>query len=198
MRRLAFFCLLAATLLLSGCRSCTPPSTTSCTPPASFDLGVPLRAQETNVWCWAASGEMCMDFLGTNVSQCDSANKYTGRADCCNHPTPGPCVTTGWPVFNKYSFTFDETNHAAITWDQVKDQTYCKKKPVAFVWWWVGGGGHVMVVRGYKTQGGQNYVYMDNPWAPNVGDIYYVTYSFYVSDPSDHTHGDDFYNLTKP
>jgi hypothetical protein len=44
----------------------------------------------------------------------------------------------------------------------VKDQTYCNKKPVAFVWWWVGGGGHVMVVRGYKTVSGQNYVYMNN------------------------------------
>jgi hypothetical protein len=197
MRRIALYSCLAATLLLSSaCKNCTP-GPTVCTPPASYSLAVPLRGQETNVWCWAATTEMCLDFLGTNVSQCDCANKYTSRSDCCNSPTPGPCVTTGWPVFGAYGYTFSQTSNTALSFDQIKDQTYCKKKPVAFIWWWTGGGGHIMVAKGYKTQGGTNYVHMNDPWPPNVGTISYITYAHYVSQAGSHTHGDDFYNLTK-
>jgi hypothetical protein len=32
-----------------------------CNPPAEESLGVTLRAQETSMWCWAASGQMVMD-----------------------------------------------------------------------------------------------------------------------------------------
>ena len=65
----SLFCL-AAALLCNGC---------TCTPEPLASQAVSLRGQETPVWCWAASGEMCMDFLGTDVSQCDEANKRFGR-----------------------------------------------------------------------------------------------------------------------
>jgi hypothetical protein len=68
-----------------------------CNPKPSFTLDVPLDPQKTSMWCWAASGEMCMDFLGGNVEQCDEANKEFSRTDCCNNPTPGDCINGGWP-----------------------------------------------------------------------------------------------------
>ena len=43
---------------------------------------------------------------------------------------------------------------------------------------------------------GVNYVSVNNPWPPNVGDQYTKTYDDYVSG-SDHTHWDDYYNVTK-
>lgn len=196
MRRIALFSCIAATLLLSACKSCTP-TPAVCTPPTSHSLAVPLRGQETNVWCWAATTEMVADYLGTNVTQCDCANKYTSRSDCCNSPTPGPCVTTGWPVFGSYGITFSQTSGTALSFDQIKEQTYCKKSPVAFIWYWTGGGGHIMVAKGYKTVAGTNYVHMNDPWPPNVGTISYITYSKYVSEAGSHTHGDDFYNFVK-
>jgi Papain-like cysteine protease AvrRpt2 len=76
MKGIVFLVYAVITLCVGGC--CRPE-----------DIGtqiVPLRGQETPVWCWAASGEMVMDFLGTDVSQCDEANKRFGRNDCCNSP----------------------------------------------------------------------------------------------------------------
>ncbi|MEA2207185.1 MAG: hypothetical protein QOE77_3961 [Blastocatellia bacterium] len=175
-----------ATLGLAGC----------CNPEPLKSQSVALRPQETNMWCWAASGEMCMEFLGTNVQQCDEANKQFNRNDCCNNPVPGACINGGWPEFNKYNFTASRTSNTALTWTQLTEQIYCKNKPIAFSWHWTGDGGHMMVARGYATIDGTNYVYINDPWAPNVGDQRIITYASYVSG-SDHTHWDDFYDITK-
>ncbi|HEV8139861.1 MAG TPA: papain-like cysteine protease family protein [Pyrinomonadaceae bacterium] len=183
-------------LLLSGCLAAVFLQAACCTPEPIATQPVTLRPQETSMWCWAASGEMCMDFLGGNVSQCDEANKRFSRTDCCNNPVPGACVNGGWPEFDKYGFSSVHTSDAALTWAQVKDQIYCQKKPFAFSWHWSGGGGHMMVVRGYVTLDGVNYVYVNDPWAPNVGENRIQTYDSYVSG-SGYTHWDDYYNVTK-
>ena len=93
---------------------------------------VTLKAQETNMWCWAASGEMVMDFLGTNVTQCDQANKRFGRNDCCNTPTPNACINGGWPEFDKYGFTFNTTANAALTGSPAFDYKSSLKSQAIF------------------------------------------------------------------
>lgn len=183
-------------LFLVGCLAVLLQVGCTCTPEAINTQAVTLRPQETSMWCWAASGEMCMDFLGTNVSQCDEANKRFGRNDCCNNPVPNACVNGGWPEFDKYNFTATRTSNTALTWDQVKEQIYCKRKPFAFSWHWNTGGGHMMVVRGYVSLNGTNYVYVNDPWAPNVGEQRIQTYDSYVTGTT-YTHWDDFYDITK-
>lgn len=159
----------------------------------SKTLNVTLYPQLTNMWCWAASGEMAMSFLGHGVSQCDQANFLFNRNDCCISPTPGACVNGGWPNFPHWGFTVDTTSWGtALTFAQLKTQIDTDM-PVAFAWGWTGGGGHMMVARGYKDDVGQ-YVYINDPWPPNQGDVRYITYSFYVSS-SNHVHWRDYYNL---
>ena len=175
-----------ATFFLVGC----------CTPEPATTQPVSVRGQETGMWCWAASGEMCMEFLGTNVQQCDEANKRFGRNDCCNGPVPNGCVNGGWPEFDKYGFSASHTSDAALTWDQVQDQIYCKKKPFAFTWHWNSGGGHMMVARGYISLNGTNYIYRNNPLPVGVGTADIITYDNYVTG-ADHTHWDDYYDITK-
>jgi len=187
MRKLLISLVLLVCALMAGCR---------CTPAVIGSQPVTLRPQETGMWCWAASGEMIMDFLGTDVSQCDEANKRFGRTDCCNSPVPAACVNGGWPEFDKYGFGFSTTSNAALTWDQVRDQIYCKRKPWAITWAWTGGGGHMMVGIGYTTIDGTNWVAINDPWAPNVGDQYMRTYDQYVSGPG-YTHWDDYFDVTK-
>jgi hypothetical protein len=170
----------------------------ACTPPTQKLLAVTLHPQETNMWCWAASGQMVMDFLGHNVAQGVEANNEFGRTDCTNSPVPSSCVNGGWPEFDKYGFTFSRTSNTALTWDQVRNEIGCSNKPFAFSWHWSGGGGHMMVAIGYKTVGGINYVEVNDPWPPNVGTsggAAIQTYSYFVS-ASGHTHWDDFYNVT--
>jgi len=187
MRVLGF---LSGLLGLMSLMACT------CTPEPLASQAVSLRGQETSVWCWAASGEMVMDFLGTDVSQCDEANKRFGRTDCCNTPRPNACVQTGWPEFDKYGFTFNRTSDAALTWAQLKEQIYCRRRPFAFSWHWSGGGGHMMVVKGYAQVGGTNWVYYDNPLPVAAGSHEFKTYTDWVSG-SGYTHWDDFYDITK-
>jgi len=66
-----------------------------CNPANIGSQPVTLDAQQTGMWCWAASGKMTMDFLhpASNVQECDEANKRFGRTDCCNSPVPGACVS---------------------------------------------------------------------------------------------------------
>ena len=171
---------------LSGC----------CTPMNIGSQPVALHPQLTSMWCWAASGEMVMDFLANDVGQCVQANNRFGRTDCCGNPTPAACVNGGWPEFDKYGFAFKTTSDAPLSWAQVQDQIYCQKKPFAFSWHWNGGGGHMMVAVGYVTIDAMNYVSINNPWPPNVGDQYTRTYDNYVSG-SGYTHWNDYYDVTK-
>lgn len=177
------FCL----LVISGC----------CNPKPTFTLDVTLRPQQTSMWCWAASAQMCMQFLGVTVNQCTQANNEFGRSDCCNTPTPGACVNGGWPEFAKYGFNSTRTSNSALSWDQVKKEIYCSKRPFAFSWHWPGGGGHMMAVIGYVELGENHQVLVNDPWAPNVGNTTFMSYDWYVAAPGDHTHWDDFYQIVK-
>lgn len=177
---------------------------------ADKTLSVPLYAQQTTMWCWAASGEMIMSFLGNDVAQCAQANNRFGRTDCCpippciNSSSPNyPCVTGGWPEYNKYGFSFSSTPWGtALTWDQLKAQID-GNKPVGFSWGWTGGGGHYMVAKGYSVSSGVNMVAINDPWPVESncnktggGISKLITYMEYVSG-TDHTHWKDDYNITK-
>ena len=79
-RKLILFAILVT--LLTACQ---------CVPTDNDHLAVTLHPQETSMWCWAASGQMTMEFLGSNVNQCTQANDRLGRNDCCNLPVPAGC-----------------------------------------------------------------------------------------------------------
>jgi hypothetical protein len=174
-----------------------------CNPGNIGSQAVTLDAQQTSMWCWAASGKMTMDFVhpASSIQECDEANKRFGRTDCCNTPVPDACVNGGWPEYAKYSFTATHTSDAPLSWADLKSQIYCSKKPFAFSWHWNGGGGHMMVATGYVTISGTNYVSVNNPLPPNSSvsgggteEIY--TYEKYVGGTGyDHSHWDDYYNI---
>jgi hypothetical protein len=156
--------------------------------------------QQASNWCWAASGQMTMRFLGHDVAQCTEANNEFTMTSCCQSNSGG-CNNGGWPEYGKYAFTADRTSDKELTWAQVQGQVYCSRKPFAFSWHWPGGGGHMMVLKGYMTVGGTQYVDVNDPEPftdlthPSGGTETIMTYANYVS-ATDHTHWDDFYNLT--
>jgi len=147
-------------------------------------LPIPLRPQETSMWCWAASGKMVMEFVqpGLVVSQCEEANSYYSRTDCCKSPIPEPCINGGgWDVLAKYGFSFNRRDGSPLSWDELKSQI-CANKPVMFAWAWDGGGGHMMVVTGFSDDiSSQHYVHINNPWPPMVGDTKVLTYDAWVN-----------------
>lgn len=170
--------------------------------PMNYSLQVTLHPQETSLWCWAASGQIVMDYLGHNVTQCVQANNRFGRTDClCDQcPTPDeshPCVRTGWPEFDKYGFSFKTTSNAPLSWNQIRKQIYCSKTPFAFTRALIGGGGHMMVARGYSTRGGINSVEILNPLPICEGDHEIITYDEYNARPGYYTHWDDYYDIRR-
>jgi Papain-like cysteine protease AvrRpt2 len=192
--RMGLLATVMATWLVGGC----------CQPGASESLAVTLRPQETSMWCWAASGQMVMEFQGTNVAQCTQANNRFGVTNCgCSQcSTAGSsCVTGGWPEFDKYGFTFQTTSDAPLAWatlrGEVSSAPSCGTRAFAFSWHWPGGGGHMMVVNGYSSSGGVNWVDVLDPWAPCTGDDTVMSYDFYNTAPGDHTHWNDYYQVIK-
>jgi len=167
-------------------------------------LPMTLYAQQTNMWCWAASGEMIMTYLGTaaNVSQCIQANNYNNRADCCNNFQN--CVLGGWPEFDSYGFDFIWTNWGtALSFAQLKTE-FQNNRPVGFCWGWaVGGGGHYMTARGvYVDAAGTQFVYVFDPAPWNAdknagGSARLITYAEFVAVPGDHGTWINDYNIIK-
>ncbi|KMQ59282.1 hypothetical protein ACM46_19305 [Chryseobacterium angstadtii] len=157
-------------------------------------LDVDIIGQETNSWCWAASGQMIMKYLGTNISQCEQANYRFGLNNCCITPTPSNCVRGGSPDFNHWGFNYDLTNPGdALYFDELQNQ-FDSNMPVAFSWRWNGGGGHVQVAIGYSSL--SEMVAVNDPWPPQKGTFKWLSYSAYVQG-STYRHGEDFYNIYK-
>jgi hypothetical protein len=162
-------------------------------------LPVPLYSQSTNMWCWAASGEMVIKYIDpkAKITQCDEANFNFKKTSCCNNPVPVDCVNGGWQVFHNYGFDFTERDTTALSWDELKTLLN-SSKPVMYAWAWHGGGGHMMVATGWATVGGENYVHINNPWPPGTGDQELISYQEWVGGSSyDHNHWADFYNIRK-
>jgi len=147
-------------------------------------LPIPLCPQETSMWCWAASGEMVMQFVqpGLDVKQCEEANRYFTRTDCCNSPVPGPCISGGWDVLASYGFSFNRKEGSPLSWEELNSQI-CANKPVMFAWAWDGGGGHMMVVTGISEliPSHQRFVHINNPWPPILGDTQVISYDAWVN-----------------
>lgn len=197
--RIMAFIALALLVNLAACSRPQPisaPRGAACTLPQSGSLGTKLIAQETSQWCWAASGQMIMGFLNHDVSQCLQANNEFGRSDCCFDDPPAGCIQGGWPEFEKYNFTYDRTHEAYLTLDQLREQIACRKTPVAFSWHWLDGTGHMKVIYGYDSSGGVNTVQVNDPLPEKQGHREVITYEEYIAG-SDHTHWDDFYNITQ-
>ncbi len=176
----------------------------ACRPAVTSLLNVKLRAQKANFWCWAASGQMIMEYLGQSVDQCVQANNRLHRGDCCNDPAPKQCDIGGWPEFDKYGYSAKRTDNAPLPWVEVQAQLApkdpnnpCSFTPFAFSWQWENepGYGHMMVAVGYNTANGTHWITINDPSPVNIGQQKVIPYEDYDSVSGDHSHWDDFYAI---
>lgn len=159
-------------------------------------LQVPLIARETDLWCWSASAQMCMNYLGDSTSQCTQANDVLSRNDCCSDPKPSACATNYWPHFEQYGFSFKRTTSKALSWQEIKGEI-AHQRPIAFSWKYKSnGGGHMMVITGYAETFLKRELLINDPAPTGQGSRYTITYRKYVSG-KDYRHWDDFYELEK-
>ncbi|AUX37869.1 uncharacterized protein SOCE836_101050 [Sorangium cellulosum] len=170
-----------------------------CLAPPEHSLPVHLSPQEQTYWCWAASGQMVMNFLGATVIQCDEANKQFDpeRTDCCDSPVPSDCDVVGWPEPEKYGFTYKTTSDEVLPWKDVQDEIYCKHRPFAFTWRYPGGKGHMMVAVTYRNVAGKRLVGVNDPNPRKIGDYWENTYEYIDALPGHHTHWNDYYAFAR-
>jgi len=186
--------LLSLTLVfISGC---------CCDPEIIGSVPNTLHTQQTNNWCWAAVTEMLAEHVGISVNQCDLANHRFGRTDCCNNQNPGNdcpktnnCNMPGGLELTFAGVTFSETS-TARTWEQLRSQIYCSKKPMGYAYGTHGVVGHVVVIKGYITVGGTNWVVLNDPWVPCAGAERLITYAEYADPAGTATHWNTWYNIS--
>lgn len=174
-----------------------------CEPEVTGSVPNTLYPQQTNNWCWAATTQMLAKHFSITVNQCDLANARFSKTNCCDdEPTSetcrktNDCNTPGWPMLDYVGLKFTEVN-TALSWTDLRKQIYCSKKPMGYAYGQSGVVGHVLVIKGYLTLSGTNYVVLNDPWEPCDGEERIITYDEYVDPAGAKTHWSTFYNLEK-
>jgi hypothetical protein len=180
-------------LLINGC----------CKPEIIGNVPNNLSPQETNNWCWAATTQMLAKHLDITVKQCDLANYRLGKSNCCNPqnegsacPKTNDCNKPGWPELDYVGVKFNETS-TALSWKDLKSQIFCSKKPMGYAYGQTDVVGHVLVIKGYVTVNGTNYVVLNDPWGPCAGNERLITYDEYKDPAGAKTHWNTWYNIAK-
>ncbi len=186
--------LIIGIILFTGC----------CKPELTASVANTLRPQETNNWCWAATTQMLAAHFNVSVTQCSLANQRFGMTNCCNPQNDGAscpknndCNKPGWPMLTECGLSYNESS-TALSWEDMRKQIYCSKKPMGYAYGTPGVVGHVLVVKGYLTLSGTNYLVLNDPWSPCVGQERIITYAEYADPAGTATHWNTWYNIKKP
>ncbi len=181
-------------LLFTGC----------CKPELTGSVPNTLRPQETNNWCWAATTQMLAQQVNVSVTQCSLANQRFNMTACCNPENTGAacpknddCNQPGWVMLTECGVNFEESG-TALSWETLRKQIYCSKKVMGYAYGTPGVVGHVLVIKGYLTLNGTNYLVLNDPWAPCTGEERIITYEQYADPAGSATHWNTWYNIKKP
>lgn len=174
-----------------------------CTPALIGSVNNNLRPQQTNNWCWAATTQMIAENEGISVTQCDLANHRFTKTNCCNdQPNDETCRKTndcndpGWLELDFVGLKFTEVG-TALSWTELQKSIYCNKDVMGYAYGTSGVVGHVLVIKGYITLSGTNYVVLNDPWSPCNGEERIITYDEYVNPAGTSTHWSTWYRISK-
>jgi hypothetical protein len=180
--------------ILSGC---------TCNPEMIGSVTNTLRPQETNNWCWAATTQMLAQHVGISVTQCDLANHRFSKTNCCDPENAGDdcpktddCNTPGWLELDYAGVKFSETT-TALSYADLQKEIYCDKNPMGYAYGTSGVVGHVVVIKGYVSVAGIDYVIVNDPWNPCSGSERAITYDEYADPAGTATHWRTWYNIEK-
>jgi len=152
-------------------------------------LSLRYAPQASTNWCWAASGEMTMEWLGSEpnrVCQCRQAEEVLGVAGCCATPgscapaadAPARCDAARWPAFverpDLYGYVYKTTCDAfsnrlddeacdmrPLGWFELTAEI-CAGRPVLAALRSPGSlRGHLVVVKGFSSHGGRRVLVVD-------------------------------------
>ena len=152
-------------------------------------LSLRYSPQEGRRWCWAASGQMVMEWLGEKPGrscQCRQAERVLGVTGCCASSTsctratdaPAACDEPRWPAFvdrpERYRFDYETTcddlpgrqddgacDMRPLGWRELAAEI-CAGRPVLAALRAAGSTqGHVVVVKGFSTRPSRRVLVVD-------------------------------------
>lgn len=174
-----------------------------CDPEIAGNVPNTLRPQQTNNWCWAATTQMLAQHFDISVTQCDLANHRFGKTNCCdnknsgsNCPKTDDCNRPGWLELDYTGLKFGESE-TALSWEKLRRQIFCAKKPMGYAYGTPGVVGHVLVIKGYVSLNGTNYLVLNDPWSPCAGEERLITYAEYADPTGTGTHWNTWFDLQK-
>jgi hypothetical protein len=154
-------------------------------------LSLRYAPQASRQWCWAASGEMTMEWLGDEPSracQCRQAELVLGVKGCCVTPSsctpaadaPVGCDAPRWPAFverpDSYPYEYRTTcdglprrqddercDAKPLDWLSLTAELCAGRPVIASLHARGSTRGHTLVVKGFSTHGGRR-VLIDDPW----------------------------------
>ena len=176
------------------------PTAQSFVVPAAQPLDVPFIPQCYTKWCWAASGQMIMKFLGENVLQCDQADSSppTGHSQCCvpcHQDPPLACRRDGEPDFNRYGFEYQVEDGPSGLDEARITKELDSGRPLGYYSHLISdGGGHIVVLYGYRRSPSL-YLYVRDPLDHSVAGL---SYDEYVGGPGhSYEHCRTYYGLRR-
>ena len=172
---------------------------------AENPLKVTPVVQEATYSCWAACGQMIMDYVRRQSPvwqsvpaprQCEQAiREYPADcAGCCDTQMHMLCSKTGEPQFDQWHFTVLSKFQDPLTWTGIMDEIdHCR--PFAFSWKQNGGGEHMEVMIGYDTDSsGTHWVTYLDPVFNDLADVQRVHVTDYRDTVQDR-HKYDYYKI---
>jgi len=131
----------------------------------SKQLGFTMQHQLASNWCWAATSNSVSHFYWwwSTWTQCKIANAELGRTDACDTPTPAG-ANVPWYLDRALDRTknFVSITAGQASFAQIRAEIDAGR-PMGARIGWSGGGGHFMVIYGYSTWFGQEFVDIDDP-----------------------------------
>ena len=132
-------------------------------------INVPQIKQEQSNWCWAACAEMVLRYYDdSTVRQCEFANELFNRTECCLEPSiPAcnrPCEMPD--ISNLYSRKHirSEFVDKAISFSKLQSEIDADRPvEVAYFWKDLGKPGHSVIVRGWRIDGQEEFVHVNDP-----------------------------------
>jgi len=162
---------------------------------AIHELGVPLVAQKTPYWCWAASVEMVLAYHGAKTKkappkQCKIASvndQNQGKLDCCKKKNrqdsacrasnPQEALDYFGPQYGVSLAQY--AGNKKITFESIQQQIDAKQ-PFIATWIYPSDsrplGVHSIVVIGYQVIDGKRFVIINNPAPVCVGSRCTISY----------------------
>jgi hypothetical protein len=131
----------------------------------SKQLSFSMQSQLGSNWCWAAASNSVSHFYWSlsRWTQCTIVNAELNRTDACNMPIPAG-ANVPWYLDRALDRTnnFVSINAGRATFAQIRAEIDAGR-PMGARIGWNGGGGHFMVIHGYSTWFGEDYVDIDDP-----------------------------------